>query len=160
MLRVNARAPEFVLRDVDGETYTLAPHDAPLTLAIFFKTSCPTCHYAWKFYERLHNAYKQARLRVLGISQHDAERTSNYRAQHNATFPHLLDDEFTVSRAYDPAFVPTGFLIDAQGSIVEIAESWNSKRFNNFSEHIASGLGVTPQQIVTPQDNAVENKIG
>ncbi len=96
----------------------------------------------------------------MGISQHDAERTINYRAQHHATFPHLLDEGFAVSRAYDPAFVPTGFLIDAQGSIVEIVESWNSQRFNTFSEHIATRLAVTSQQIVTPQDNAVENKIG
>ena len=160
MLQVTERAPEFFLRDVDGNSYAFDAHTAPLTLAIFFKTSCPTCHYAWKFYERLHNAYKDSGLRVLGISQHDAERTFNYRAQHNATFPHLLDEEFTASRLYDPAFVPTGFLIDTQGNIIETFDSWNSTALNKFSERVAQRLGVDAKQIVTPQDNAVENKIG
>ncbi len=160
MLQVNDRAPEFVLRDVDGNSYALDAQNAPLTLAIFFKTSCPTCHYAWKFYERLHKAYNDSGLRVLGISQHDSERTFNYRAQHNATFPHLLDAEFSVSRAFDPAFVPTGFLIDTHGNIVETFESWNSKRLNEFSERVTRRLEVASQQIVTAQDNAVESKIG
>lgn len=160
MLSVGTPAPDFVLRDVDGAAHALDASASRLTLPVFFKTSCPTCHYAWKFYERLHNAYKDSGLRVLGISQHDAQKTFNYRAQHNATFPHLLDKDFTVSRAYDPAFVPTGFLIDARGSIIERFESWNSTRLNEFSERVAQMLGVAPREIVTPQDNAVESKIG
>ncbi len=160
MLQANERAPEFVLRDVDGNSYAFDARSAPLTLAIFFRTSCPTSVYAWKFYERLHNAYANSGLRVLGVSQDNAEKTCNYRVQNNATFPHLLDTEFEVSRAFDPAFVPTGFLIDANGNIVETFESWNSKRLNEFSERVAQRLGVAPQEIVLAQDNAVENKIG
>lgn len=160
LLQMGERAPDFVLRDVKGKTFSLNADASALTLLLFFKTTCPTCHYAWKFYERLHNAYKDSGLRVLGISQHDAARTLSYRGQHGATFPHLLDDEFSVSRAYDPAFVPTGFLIDRQGKIIETFESWNSKRLNEFSERVARTLGVSAQPIVMPQDNAVENKIG
>lgn len=160
MLQVKDHAPDFVLRDVDGTSHALDAPASPLTLAIFFKTSCPTCHYAWKYYERLHNAYAEAGLRVLGISQHDAEKTFNYRAQYNATFPHLLDEEFTVSREYDPAFVPTGFLIDARAVIIETFESWNSKRLNEFSERVATQLGAASHIIVTSQDNARENMIG
>lgn len=160
LLQVGERAPDFVLRDVEGKTVSLATDASSLTLVLFFKTTCPTCHYAWKFYERLHNAYKDSGLRVLGISQHDAARTLNYRGQHRATFPHLLDDEFSVSRAYDPAFVPTGFLIDRNGSIIETIESWNSNRLNEFSERVAQTLGVGAKKIVTPEDNAIENKMG
>lgn len=160
MLSVGTPAPGFVLRDVDGNAHALDASASLLTLLIFFKTSCPTCHYAWKFYERLRKAYRDSELRVLGISQHDAEKTFNYRAQHNATFPHLLDKEFTVSRAYDPAFVPSGFLIDARGMIVETFESWNSQALNELAARVARTLGAAPREIVTPQDNAPANKMG
>lgn len=159
-LEAGAQAPEFSLRDLHGNTQALDAGATPLSLAIFFKTSCPTCHYAWKYYQRLHNSYGNAGLRVFGISQHDAQRTENFCAQHGATFPHLLDEGFTVSRAYDPSYVPTGFLIDAHGSIVETFESWNSSALNDFSARVAERLGVASQPIVLPDDNAAAAKIG
>lgn len=160
MLQVSEHAPDFVLPDVEGNAEALDTAGSELTLAIFFKTSCPTCQYAWKFYERLHKTYANAGLRVLGISQHDAKKTIDFRARYDATFPHLIDTEFAASRVYDPAFVPTGFLIDRQGTIVETFESWNSRRLNDLSHRIAKTLGSAEQKIVTPQDNAIENKIG
>lgn len=160
ILKAGAHAPEFSLRDVHGATQTLNASASPLSLAIFFKTSCSACSYAWKYYERLHTAYADAGLRVLGISQHDAERTENYRAQHGATFPHLLDTDFSVSRAYDPAFVPTGFLIDSNGTIIETFESWSSRVLTDFSERVADRLGVASRAIVLPDDNAVPTKLG
>jgi peroxiredoxin len=159
-LEPGALAPDFVLNDLDGNSQGLDAALSPLTLAIFFKTSCPICHYSWKFYERLHRAYGNAGLRILAISQHNAERTSNFRAEHSATFPHLLDDGFTVSRAYDPNLVPTGFVIDSKGKIVETFESWNSAYLNELSGRIAAQLRVKPTEIVLPQDNAAATKIG
>lgn len=160
MLQTGDRAPDFVLRDAATNEHALNAQASPLTLAIFFKTSCSTCQYAWKYYERLHRAYANSGLRVLGISQHDAEKTETFRTQHGATFPHLLDDAFVVSRVYDPAIVPTGFLIDSHGVIVETFTSWNRRGLNEFSDRVSERLGVPSQIIVTPSDNAVENKLG
>lgn len=160
MLQVGAPAPNFVLSDPEGNPHPIGNTDAPLTLAIFFKTSCPTCQYAWGFYERLHQAYTNRGLRVLGISQHDAQKTSAYRARYNATFPHLLDTGFSASRAYDPAFVPTGFLIDGRKVIIETFESWDRDKLNNLSRRIAETLGVRTEAIVTPEDNVLANKMG
>lgn len=160
MLRKGDCAPDFTLRDTDGNYRSLDATKHPLTLAIFFKTSCPTCHYAWPFYERLHRAYADAGLAVLGISQHDVQLTRAYRDQYRATFPHLVDDDWRVSRAYDPEFVPSGFLIDAQGVIVETFASWESERLNRLAQEIAARLGAAPQTIVTAQDNALPFKAG
>lgn len=160
MLQVGAHAPAFTLRDVDGQIITLDTPVAPLTLAVFFKTTCPTCHYAWKYYERLHTAYYAAGLRTLGISQQDAGRTRDYRDEHHATFPHLVDEGFTVSRAYDPEFVPTGFLVDERGEIIEILAAWQSEGMNKLASKIATHLGEAAQAIVRPEDGAVAFKAG
>src|SRR4030095_5472064 len=110
MLQVGDHAPTLTLHDVDGDAFRLEPSPTALTLAIFFKTTCPTCQYAWPYYERLHSAFASAGLRVVGISQHDEKKTRAFRDQYYATFPHLIDQGFTASRVYDPDFVPTGFL--------------------------------------------------
>lgn len=162
-ISVGERAPHFSLAALDGSRYSFAPTpDAPdkLTALIFFKTTCPTCQYAWQYYERLSSTYKPAGLRVWGISQHAIARTRSFAAQYNATFPHLIDDKFIVSREYDPEFVPTGFLADPGGSIVETFASWNSSRLNELSEQIADRLQVEPQPIVTREDNAIAFKAG
>ncbi len=156
-LNVGATAPTFALDALDGSRYTL---DHRLTLAIFFKTTCPTCQYAWPYYERLHRAYEGAGLQVLGISQHDPEKTRRYATQYGATFPHLIDTRLDVARQYDPEFVPTSFLIDSDRRILEALASWNSARLNQLSSQIATLLQVPPQEIVRPADNAIPFKPG
>src|SRR5581483_7095938 len=123
MLQAGERAPSFTLSDVQGKPIPVDPSAAPLTLVVIFKTTCPTCHYAWQYYERLYRAYAPAGLQMVGVSQHDAARTRAYQREYGATFPHLTDEAFRVSREYDPAFVPTAFLIDSKGTVLQTLES-------------------------------------
>jgi peroxiredoxin len=157
MLGIGDDAPGFSLTAVNGERYTL---DDRLTLAIFFKTNCPTCQYAWPFYERLSMAYRGAGLEVLGISQHGREKTGQYAAQYGATFPHLVDEDWRVSRMYDPQFVPTGFLISGAKGILETIISWNRTELDRISRVIASRLQVTAKEIIRPEEDVLPFKPG
>lgn len=162
-LRVGDRAPHFSLPALDGTRFSFAPTSAAddkLTALIFFKTTCPTCQYAWQYYERLSSTYEQAGLHVWGISQNDFAKTRAFATQQNATFPHLIDEKFVVSREYDPEFVPTGFLINGDGTIVDTFASWNSARLNELSEEIANRLRVQSMPIITREDDAVPFKAG
>jgi peroxiredoxin len=156
-LGVGSRAPEIELRAVNGERHSL---DDQLTLAIFFKTSCPTCQYAWPFYERIYQAYRDAGLAVWGISQHDSQKTRQYAIDFSATFPHLVDEGWKVSRQYDPEFVPTGFLIDKEKRIVDTFVSWNSADLNRLSRVIAGLLQVPAQEIFESEEDVVVFKPG
>jgi peroxiredoxin len=157
MLSIGDRAPDFELTAVNGERYSL---DDKLTLAIFFKTSCPTCQYAWPFYERLYKELGGAGLLVWGISQHDREKTRQYANKYGTTFPHLIDEGWKVSRQYDPVFVPTGYLIDSNKRIVETFTSWNRDELNKLSRGIASRLQVQPRDIIEPGEEVVVFKPG
>ena len=70
-LAAGTKAPEVELKTMDGEKFSLQAELAhrPVVL-IFFKTSCPTCQYALPMFERLHKAYGQKNVRLLGVSQH------------------------------------------------------------------------------------------
>ncbi len=157
MLTLGHRAPEFTLTDVNGERHTL---DRRLTLAIFFKTNCPTCQYAWPFYERLYQAYKNAGLQVWGISQHNLEKTRAYQDAYGATFPHLVDADWRVSRKYDPDFVPAGFLIDAGKKIIANFASWDREQFERLSQQVADDLHVAPQVMIQSAENVIDFRPG
>lgn len=161
-LRVGARAPNFELPSLDSGSIRLdnVLQSCPLTLVTFFKTSCPTCHYAWPFYERLYRAYGKYGLAMIAISQHSAEKTGAYRNQYGATFPHLIDDDLTVSRLYDPEFVPTGFLIDRSGRVLDSFSSWDRDRFVQVGNEIARRLNAEPVVLVREEDNALPFKGG
>ncbi len=156
MLTVGNIAPAIKLADIDGKSHALQG----LTLALFFKTTCGTCKYAWPFYERLYQAYRGAGLNVLGVSQHDAERTRAFGAEFGSTFPLLLDEGFIYSRQYDPEFVPAGFLIDKDRNIVAAFASWNREQYEALGQEIAERLGVQPQPLISPVEDVTIYKPG
>ncbi len=157
MLSIGDKAPNINIKALDGQVHGLGPG---LTLAIFFKTTCPTCQYAWPFYERLYRAYHEAGLDLLGISQHDLDQTRSYAAQYGSTFPLLVDEGYKVSKAFAPDFVPTGFLIDSHRNIVGAFASWNKQQYELLGQDIAGRLGAAPKTLILPGEEVVGFKPG
>ena len=95
-LATGTKSPEFDLKTLDGKAFSLNAELArgPVVLA-FFKVSCPTCQYALPFLERLHKAYGDRGVTLVGISQNDAKDTAAFCKQFGITFPMLLDDTRT-----------------------------------------------------------------
>ena len=98
-LTAGSKAPAFELNTLDGKRFSLNDELArgPVVLA-FFKASCPTCQYAFPFFERLHKAYGSQGVRIVGVSQNDAKETAAFIKEFGVTFPVLLDD----TRSYPP----------------------------------------------------------
>src|SRR5579872_5729324 len=92
-LATGKRAPDFELKTLDGNQFSLADSLAagPVVLA-FFKVSCPTCQYAFPFLERLYKAYGNKGITLVGVSQNDSKDTAAFAKQFGVTFPILLDD--------------------------------------------------------------------
>jgi peroxiredoxin len=157
ILQQGARPPPLTLTTLRGEPFE---SDGKLTLAVFFKTTCPTCQYAWPFFERLYREYRDARFDMVGISQHDHSKTARYQREYRATFPHAVDADFHFSRQFDPPFVPTAFLIDEAGRIAQVVEAWDRDGINDLSLQIARRLGFAPREIVSKTENVLAFKPG
>jgi len=151
-LSVGQSAPAFSLSGIDGKVYTLKKNGARLTLAVFFKTTCPACMLAWPYLEKIHQAYRDAGLAVRGISQHDRSRSSDFASQYGSTFPILVDADWRVSKLYDPEFVPTLWLIDAEGKIADSVVAFDKAGLNRLSQTIAARLGVAAAVIAPDGD--------
>lgn len=151
-LTVNQIAPAFTLKDLERRPHTLNAENAKLTLIVFFKTTCPTCMTAWSYIEKMHQAYRSAGLAVWGISQHDRQRSAEFAATYKSTFPILIDADWQVSKYYDPQFVPTMFLIDPSGKIIDSVVSFDKAGLNRLSQTIAAHLGV-PAVLIAPDND-------
>lgn len=146
-LAAGTKAPEFELKTVDGKKFSLADEltRAPLVLA-FFKVSCPTCQYAMPFLERLYKAYGSKGVKLVGVSQNDAEETAAFCKDFGVTFPMLLDDTRTyrVSNAYGLTNVPSIFWIAPDGEIEVSSVGWVKADFETINRKMAEHGKTVP----------------
>ena len=149
-LASGSRAPEFYLKTLDGQKFSLAEKLAkgPIVLA-FFKVSCPTCQYAFPFLERLYKSYGNHGVLLVGVSQNDASETAAFAKDFGVTFPILLEDthRYAVSNAYGLTNVPTIFWIAQDGEIEVSSVGWVKADFEAINRKMAETGKLTPAAV-------------
>src|SRR5690349_25165841 len=88
-----AKAQEFALTSTTGKPVILSElmKRGPVVLA-FFKVSCPTCQYAFPYFERMSQLHKPEAVSFVGISQNDLSDTQAFMKTYGVTFPVAIDD--------------------------------------------------------------------
>jgi peroxiredoxin len=149
-LTAGTKAPEISLAAVDGKTFSLqnALKRGPV-VAAFFKVSCPVCQYTSPYLERLHQAYGDQKITIVGISQDDKRNTNAFLKEYGVTFPTLLDDPngYAVSNAYGLTNVPTWFLIGHDGQIEITSVGWVKTEMEDLSRRLAEAQQTSPRPL-------------
>jgi peroxiredoxin len=162
-LTVGAKAPEFELNTLEGKRFLLGDELArgPVVL-VFFKVSCPTCQYALPFFERLHKAYQDKGVTLVGISQNNAKETAAFNLEFGITFPVLLDDtnSYPVSNAYGLTNVPTIFWIAQDGEIEVSSVGWVKADFAEINRRLAEAGKQAPAVVFKPGEDVRDFRAG
>ena len=162
-LAAGAKAPEFELKTLDGKRFSLGDELArgPVVL-VFFKVSCPTCQYALPFFERLHQAYGDKSVSLVGVSQNDAKDTAAFDKEFGVTFPVLLDDtrSYPVSNAFGLTNVPTVFWIAQDGEIEVSSVGWLKTDFEEINRRMAEAWKTAPAPAFKPGEDVRDFRAG
>ena len=163
-LEAGVQAPEIELQYLDGRKFSLKEErkKGPV-VAVFFKVSCPVCHMALPYLDRIFRAYaKSGTFTFLGVSQDNAADTQAFIRQFNLTFPMLLDPvgKYPVSNAYGLTNVPTTFLISPEGEIEFSTVSWSRADIEQLNRRLAAASNAATAQIFQPGENVAEFKPG
>ena len=162
-LATGTKAPEFALKTLDGKPFSLseALSRGPVVLA-FFKVSCPTCQYAFPFFERLYKAYGQKGITLVGVSQNDAKDTAAFVKEFGVTFPMLLDEAQTypVSNAYGLTNVPTLFWIAQDGEIEVSSVGWVKADFEQVNRKMAETGKIPAASMFKPGEEVRDFRAG
>ena len=111
-----ARAPNFTLKTLKGESITLSDLRGTPVMVVFWRIACPSCEYQKPFIQALYDTEPKAPLEILSINIGDkALAVSQYAASSNMTFPILLDTGGKVTQAYGIPGVPVTIFIDING---------------------------------------------
>jgi len=161
-LAAGAPAPPIELPDVGGHRVSVASllQKGPV-LAAFYKVSCPVCQFTLPFLERIHKAYGNEHVAIIGISQDDARDTKEFRAEYGLTFPSLIDaEDYPVSNAYGLTNVPTLFLIQPDGTIAASFTGFDKQGLEGVSASFAEHLSKPVAPVFQPGESVPDHKPG
>jgi peroxiredoxin Q/BCP len=122
MLKVNDKAPQFVLEDDQGQPFNLSEKAGRKVLLVFYPgDNTPVCTRQLCDYRDGIESFAGLDVEVVGISNDSAESHRKFRAKHNLPFTLLTDADLQVAALYDSKGVlgmkRSVFLVDEQGVI-------------------------------------------
>ena len=118
---IGAAAPDFVLPDGEGRSYSLADVAGDRgTLVAFICNHCPFVVHIADGFSAFAKEYRDKGLGVVAINANDVdrypadrpERMTAFAAKHAFSFPYLYDASQDVAKAYRAVCTPDFFLYD------------------------------------------------
>jgi len=162
-LSEGSQAPDFALPGIDGRMYSLsqALERGPL-LAVFIKTTCPTCDLTMPYLVRLREVYPRHGWDLWVVSQNFADSSRGYARRFGISFPVMVDEpeEWAVSHLYDPPATPTLFLIGPDGRVEAVTWGFSKADLNEMGARIARHLGQPPQIVAENDDGNPDARPG
>ena len=146
-IAVGERAPE-----IDG-VRTDTPH-----ALVFYKATCSVTQMAGPPIGLFGDAYRGA---VVGVGQDPLADLDAFAEEHRWTFPQVPDlPPYDASNAYGIASAPTVVVVDGEGSVADVVESWDREGLNRAAAVLARALDTDAVVVSTPDDGLPEFKPG
>ena len=118
--RSSKPAPDFVLRDIHGQSINLAQFKGKPVLLNFWATWCGPCREELPSMQRMYEASKENggfHIVAISIDRFNMKKVNKFADDLNLTFPILVDPDRETRKAYFIRGLPTSYLIDAEGKL-------------------------------------------
>jgi len=115
------KAPNFALNSADWKTYELSKMKGKVVVVNFWATWCSPCRKEIPDFIESYNTYKGKGLEIIGIAldQGGWEDVTPFVKQNKINYQIVLGGAKEASDYGDVALIPTTFIIDKNGFIVD-----------------------------------------
>jgi peroxiredoxin len=111
-------APNFQLKNLEGETVSLSDFKGKPVLINFWATRCPPCVSEMPYLQEIYNEWSETELVLLAINTGESStKVKQFMQSNDLSLPVLLDTNQDISQEYNIRYIPTTFLIDKKGII-------------------------------------------
>lgn len=119
-VQIGNAAPEFSLSDQTGKTHNLAGHGGRVVLIRFWADWCPNCKEEMPKIDEVYKKLKNKGFTVIAINvKQSEEAVAAFVKEYGISFPTPLDKEAVTAGRYGVIGLPTTFIIDKNGKIME-----------------------------------------
>ncbi|MGE7674286.1 peroxiredoxin family protein [Lysinibacillus sp. NPDC094403] len=119
-------APDFELKTLKGETVRLSDYVGKKVILNFWATWCPPCKEEVPHMQKIYEEYKNQGIEILAVNvtnkDKGEEAVAQFVKEHGLTFEVLLDEEGFVGSKYQVFTLPTTYMIDTKGNMIDIIE--------------------------------------
>jgi peroxiredoxin len=114
------RASDFGLPDLSGKSVKLSSFRGKTVLLNFWASWCPPCRSEMPDLQKLSERLKKSKFILLAVNlERDPKAVRSFMNDNHYTFPVLMDAEGKAAQLYAVTAIPTTFLIDKQGRVVQ-----------------------------------------
>ncbi|TFG60518.1 MAG: TlpA family protein disulfide reductase [Spirochaetales bacterium] len=113
-------APDFILKNLAGESKTLTSYRGKIVFLNFWATWCPPCREEMPSIEKLHREFKNEPFVILAIDlREDLPTVAKFIKDNKYTYEILLDETGLVGGdLYGVEGIPTTYIIGKDGRII------------------------------------------
>jgi peroxiredoxin len=135
---VGDEAPDFVLSDLNGNTHQLSDYRGKGVFLNFWGTYCKPCEKEMPYMNNLYKEYKNQGVEIIAVNVGESKlAVEKFVEKYQLHFPIVIDKDNQVLEAYDISPIPTTFLINKDGQIVEIITGTMTEQdMKNYMEQI------------------------
>ncbi|MCM3758362.1 redoxin domain-containing protein [Sporosarcina aquimarina] len=123
-LENNQVAPDFELQSLSGEKIRLSDYRGKKVFLNFWASWCGPCKVEMPYMENYYKKHKDLEnVEIIAVnmtkSELNTKKVQEFVDAHGLTFPVLLDSNGDIERIYKVIGLPTTYLIDEDGIIVD-----------------------------------------
>jgi thiol-disulfide isomerase/thioredoxin len=147
-------APEFALTGLDGKPVSLAAERGKVVLVNFWATWCGPCRAEISDLIELQNKYKD-RFQILSLivdDDDDQEALKKFVEKSGINYPVAIADDDLRMRYGGIAALPTSFLLDTEGRIVQKHEGLHNPLLYELEVRSLLGLSIGRVKVETFED--------
>jgi cytochrome c biogenesis protein CcmG/thiol:disulfide interchange protein DsbE len=138
---VGEPAPPFSLTTVHGETIALTSLRGQVVYVDFWASWCGPCRRSFPWMNEMQQRYGDRGLTIIGVNvdrrRADAEQ---FLKTNVARFAVVYDDRGATPQAYSVKGMPSSYLIDARGTVVDVEQGFHDDRKGAIEDQIRSLL--------------------
>jgi len=120
-------APLFTLAEVNGGNVSLSDFKGKVVILDFWATWCPPCKREIPDFITLQSEYGSRGLQVVGIALDQPDKVRLFAQQNGMNYPVLLGTDQIASEYGGIEGIPTTFVLDKNGNIVNRFEGYRPK---------------------------------
>lgn len=137
-IKVGDTAPNFVLKDMDGNKYRLSDFRGKGVFLNFWGTWCEPCKEEMPYMVDLYKDFQKQGVEILAVNVGESNYLVNkFKKNYHLNFPVLIDNSKDVQNAYGIDPIPTSFFIDPNGKVKQIViKTMSKKEIQNLMESI------------------------
>lgn len=141
---IGKKAPDFALKDINNKPFNLSSLRGKVVILNFWATWCPPCRAEMPSLNNLYREFRNKGLEVVAIStDRYSSIIKDYISKNPIDFTVLIDTDNKVSRQFKVFSIPTTFLIDRNGIIIERylgEENWASPEIKKKIKEALTGI--------------------